>query len=249
MLDERRLHRVEFVALGETLDGRDLLAVVREREREAGVDPAAVDEHRATAALAVVATLFCTGHLEAFAQGVEQGHARIDLELFIFAVDAQGERDGLRACGRGRILTAAFAGVLGTEGFADRREPLRGDQPRADHAGARDEPASAQSERFIGWRGALVGWWEGIRIVLHGVKKEKEPTDEINGGDISAQRGRGSRNPCGGEVPGREEEGKPWLAVLMIRSNGRVRTRFVFARFCPVGGDYAQGPGQEPIDF
>ena len=81
MLDESGLDGVEFVAVGETFDGGDLVAVVAEGEGEAGVDAAAVDQDRARAALAVVATLLCAGELEAFAQGVEQGGAGIDLEI------------------------------------------------------------------------------------------------------------------------------------------------------------------------
>src|SRR5262245_3338727 len=55
--DERGLHRVEFVAPGETLDGRDLGALGGDREGQARVDRATVDQHRAGAALAVIATL------------------------------------------------------------------------------------------------------------------------------------------------------------------------------------------------
>src|SRR5690348_4907551 len=54
-LDEGALHRVQRLRRPEALGGDDLVALVREREREAGVDAAPVHEHRARAALAAVA--------------------------------------------------------------------------------------------------------------------------------------------------------------------------------------------------
>ena len=43
--------------MGQAFDGGDLVALVLEGEREAGVYPPPVDEHRACAALSVVAAL------------------------------------------------------------------------------------------------------------------------------------------------------------------------------------------------
>jgi hypothetical protein len=42
MFDERRLHRMQFVAVGQTFDGCDLIAVVRHGEAEAGINPPAI---------------------------------------------------------------------------------------------------------------------------------------------------------------------------------------------------------------
>ena len=56
----------------QALDRRDLRAVVRDGKREAGVGPAAVDQHRAGAALAVVAAFLGAGQPEPLAEQIEQ---------------------------------------------------------------------------------------------------------------------------------------------------------------------------------
>ena len=62
----------------QALDGGDLVPVVHHREGQAGVDAPAVDQHRAGAALAVVAALLGAGQAEVLAQRVEQRHARLE---------------------------------------------------------------------------------------------------------------------------------------------------------------------------
>ena len=61
MCDERRLHRMQHVALRHALDRVDMRAVTTERESEARIDPSAVDQHRTRAALPTVATLLGAG--------------------------------------------------------------------------------------------------------------------------------------------------------------------------------------------
>ena len=63
MVDEGGLHRMQRVAVGQALDGGDLGAVVADRERQAGIDPAAVDQHGAGAALAAVAAFLGAGEV------------------------------------------------------------------------------------------------------------------------------------------------------------------------------------------
>jgi len=58
MLDERGLHGVEIAGVPEALDRGDGVALVHDREREAGVDAAAIHMNGAGSALAVVAALF-----------------------------------------------------------------------------------------------------------------------------------------------------------------------------------------------
>ena len=66
-------------------------AVLHDGERQARIDPPAVDQHRAGAALAVIAALLRAGQVEMVAQRVEQGRPRRDIELRLDAVD--GQRD------------------------------------------------------------------------------------------------------------------------------------------------------------
>ena len=54
---------------------------------EARIHAAAVDVHGACAALAVVAALLGAGEVQALAQAVQQGDARLDVELVRLAVD------------------------------------------------------------------------------------------------------------------------------------------------------------------
>jgi len=58
MLDEGALQRMQFFTIGETFDGRDLVAFMRDSETEAGIDAPPVDQDRARAALAVIAAFF-----------------------------------------------------------------------------------------------------------------------------------------------------------------------------------------------
>ncbi len=55
-----------------------LVALVHHRERQARIDAPAVDDHRAGAALAVVAALLGAGEMQMLAQRVEQRGARIE---------------------------------------------------------------------------------------------------------------------------------------------------------------------------
>jgi hypothetical protein len=98
MLDEGGLHRVQRAVAGEPFDGRDLVALLHDRKGQAGVDPTAVDQHGAGAALPEVAPLLGAGQPEMLAQRVEQGGARVQLQAVLGAVDP--ERD-LEAIGRG----------------------------------------------------------------------------------------------------------------------------------------------------
>jgi hypothetical protein len=100
---EGLLHRVRLLLAAQALDGGDLAALVHDRQGQAGVDPLAVDDDGAGAALAAVAAFFGAGQVQHFAQRVQQGHAGLDRQLVLGAVDVQ--RDGLGRyirCGGGR---------------------------------------------------------------------------------------------------------------------------------------------------
>ena len=112
MFQERLLQRMQF-AVSKALDGRDLAAVLHHGEREARIDAPPVEQHRAGAALAVVATLLGSGQVEMVAQGIEQRGPRRDFELPLHAIDDQanaqlaGRRDRIRIscrnCGHERL--------------------------------------------------------------------------------------------------------------------------------------------------
>src|SRR5258705_7633201 len=85
---------MQIVALGKTLDGRDRLSVMHHRKRQTGVDAASVNQHRAGAALAVIAPLLRTGQREMFTQRIQQCRAWIERQRMRAAVDLKRHRYG-----------------------------------------------------------------------------------------------------------------------------------------------------------
>ena len=76
MIDEGLLHGMQLATrLGQTLDGRYLTHAERHGQREAREVTPPLDEHRAGAALAVIATLLRAGKIEVLAKRIEQGRA------------------------------------------------------------------------------------------------------------------------------------------------------------------------------
>ena len=88
-LDERLLHAVQPVAVGEALDRRHLVPVGLRGEHEARADERAVEQHRARAALALLARVLRAGEAELLAQREEQRLALPAVGLALVAVDAQ----------------------------------------------------------------------------------------------------------------------------------------------------------------
>ena len=101
MVDEGLLQGMQRAVLRQALDGGHLGAVLHDGERQAGIDPPAVDQHGAGAALAVIAALLGAGQVEMVAQGVKERRPRRHRELPFDAVDDEfdgdflGRRNGL----------------------------------------------------------------------------------------------------------------------------------------------------------
>ena len=87
--DERALHRVQAAVGGEALDGHDLAAVGLRAVHEAGAHELAVEQHRAGAALALLARALGARQVEPLAQHEEQALGAVDVGLALLAVDAQ----------------------------------------------------------------------------------------------------------------------------------------------------------------
>ena len=92
---------MQLFTFREPFDRGDLVAVVHDRERQAGIHPPTVHQHRAGAALAVVAALLGAGHVQVLAQRVEQRGARVERHRVILAVDGERHRHAARHVGLG----------------------------------------------------------------------------------------------------------------------------------------------------
>jgi hypothetical protein len=79
VLQEGGLNGVKFTILRETFDRGYLIALMHNREREAGIHAASIYVDGAGTALAVVAAFFCSKKAEIFAQCVQQSDARFNL--------------------------------------------------------------------------------------------------------------------------------------------------------------------------
>ena len=97
-----------------------LSTLVHDRERQAGSDPPPIDDHRARAALALIAALLGAGEKQALAQRIEQRGPRVEFELAGHAVHREGNlRHGRRFDGG-----SLDAGGRGRLGYSQWRAPL-----------------------------------------------------------------------------------------------------------------------------
>jgi len=90
------LHRMQLGAICQACDRGDRLAVQQKRQAQAGMGSAATDQHRAGAALDMVAALLRAGQLQVLAQSVEQGGSGVQRQIVASAVDLQAQRHHLR---------------------------------------------------------------------------------------------------------------------------------------------------------
>jgi hypothetical protein len=89
VIDERLLHRMEPLALGESLDRRDLLAACIHREGHAARDDFAIEPHGTCGARAAVAADLGAGESELVAQHFHQRRRRIDVHGARPAIDRE----------------------------------------------------------------------------------------------------------------------------------------------------------------
>jgi hypothetical protein len=111
VLDEGGLHGMQPPILRQSFDRCNFVTLVHDREAQAGIDAASVHQHRAGAALAVVAAFFCSGQLQALTQRVQQSHPRFHGEGVFFIVDRKADRE------RSEPGVARFADLRGERGW------------------------------------------------------------------------------------------------------------------------------------
>jgi hypothetical protein len=64
---------------------------VHDGQRQARIDPPSADDHRARAALAVIAALLGAGQMQVLAQCIEQRGARVEIDVASVAIHREGE--------------------------------------------------------------------------------------------------------------------------------------------------------------
>ena len=87
MVDKRLLQGMQHAVRREPFDGSDLGAILHHGERQAGIDAPPVYQHRARAALTVVAALLGAGKVEMIPQQVQQSDPRSNFGSGFDAVD------------------------------------------------------------------------------------------------------------------------------------------------------------------
>ena len=129
VVDERLLQRVQLVAARQPFDRRDLRAVVRDRQREAGVHPPAVEQHRARAALAVVAALLGARSGRGARAAGRAGGPRVDDDAARLAVDphleARLHAEALPTLAAGGVSPRRRTSARAARRGAGRRTPRR----------------------------------------------------------------------------------------------------------------------------
>ena len=94
VIDEGLLHRMKVTTRArQPFNGQHRTSVRLHSWRQARHDPAAVQMHRAGAALTVIATLLPAGEIQVFAQQIKQRGARIDCHRPRLAIDGQRHAD------------------------------------------------------------------------------------------------------------------------------------------------------------
>lgn len=96
MLKKGGLDGMKLAIFSQAFNGGDLILLVHDGESETGVDATTIDENSTGSALPVIASFFGAEESEILAQGVEQGDARLDLQMVELAVDGQSDRYGAR---------------------------------------------------------------------------------------------------------------------------------------------------------
>src|SRR5262245_52521486 len=83
---------MEFISLGETLDGDHGLLISISNGRQARRNRFSIEQDSARAALALAATILRAGELQVLPQDIEQGSLRVAVNRSHLSVDSQRDR-------------------------------------------------------------------------------------------------------------------------------------------------------------
>ena len=89
MLDKGFLQRIEFVALSQAFDGKNVFAFHPDGQLAAGIQVTTVDDDGAGAALAAITADLGAGETQLVAQDLSQGIAMLDFNTKELAVDLE----------------------------------------------------------------------------------------------------------------------------------------------------------------
>ncbi len=97
VIDEGRRNRMQLAVLRDAFDGLDVFPLRVDGQDGATVDHLAVHDDGAGAAGCPVADFLCAGQLQVIAQRVDQGDARLDVQVVGLAVDLERDWHGSRS--------------------------------------------------------------------------------------------------------------------------------------------------------
>jgi hypothetical protein len=81
VFNESFLHRMKLFPVGEPFDRRNFFPLLHHRKGKTRIDTFSVDNHRAGAALPVVAPFLAAGQVKLIAQQIQQSCARVDVGI------------------------------------------------------------------------------------------------------------------------------------------------------------------------
>src|SRR5439155_11088782 len=108
-LDERLLHGMQAVPVGEPFDGDDLVPLGLRSEDEARAHEGAVEQDRARAALSLLAGVLRAVEAEALAQRVQEALALPNVRLVRLPIDRQRDLHRVRHRSRARVTSTRNA--------------------------------------------------------------------------------------------------------------------------------------------
>ena len=178
MLQERRLHWMQLIALRQAFNGGDLLAFMRHGQRETAIDAAAIGQNGARATLPVIAPFFCAGELEPFTQKIQQRGARVERKLLLLSIDGELQRDS--AAIGSRLLDFCDCDAASMDGKAHDRASGK-KAGRGNKLPAADGPAIDRRLRLCIFIYSLGIFSPGLRgFVIHLASSRRESATDSN---------------------------------------------------------------------
>jgi len=127
---------MQFAVLSQSFDRSNLVALMHDGEREAGIHPPPIDMHRAGTALPVIAALLRSKQVQVLAQSVEQRDAGLEAHLILPPIDFEHQWNRIHSLRRrsarsgGPLLNICLAQPWSADSCNSRHAPTEERAPR-----------------------------------------------------------------------------------------------------------------------